>query len=66
MLRRLGLLFAIACVLAGLLFVGQGTGVFPYPRTSFMIGQTPWVTRGVSLITLGLSALVVSRSLGGR
>ncbi len=48
----------------GLLFVGQGTGLFPYPRSSFMIDQSAWAYRGVGLATLGAAAMIVSRSIG--
>ncbi len=47
----------------GLLFLAQGTGYFPYPRSSFMIDQTVWAYRGVGLATLGAACLVVSRSV---
>jgi hypothetical protein len=36
-------------LLAGLLWIGQGTGVFPYPRQSFMISEMPWAYRGLGL-----------------
>ncbi len=55
-----------AMVLSGLLFLGQGTGVFPYPRSSFMIDQTPWAYRGVGLATLGAAVMILSRSVGRR
>jgi hypothetical protein len=53
-------IFAIA---AGLIWVGQGTGYFPYPASSFMINQMPWVYRGAVLALLGLVAVVVSRRM---
>jgi hypothetical protein len=48
-------------VLIGLVWVGQGSGYFPYPSTSFMINETPWVYRGVALAVGGLIAVAVSR-----
>jgi hypothetical protein len=48
-------------VLIGLVWVGQGSGYFPYPSTSFMINKTPWVYRGVALAVGGLIAVAVSR-----
>ncbi len=56
----------IVCALAGLLFLGRGSGYFPYPQSSFMLSDPAWARRGVSLITLGVAALIVSRSLPGR
>jgi hypothetical protein len=44
-------------LLAGLLFIGQGTGYFPYPRSSFMISERPWAYRGAGLVLV--SAVVM-------
>jgi len=49
--------------LIGMVWVGQGTGYFPYPSSSFMINQMPWVYYGVVLAVLGLVAVVVSRRI---
>ncbi len=62
---RLVLMMAgLFALLAGLLFLAQGTGYVPYPRSSFMIGRMLWAYRGVGLATLGVAAMVVSRSIG--
>jgi hypothetical protein len=59
---RTALLVAgIAAALIGLLWVGQGTGYFPYPQSSLMISQTPWIWRGAGLALAGLVAIAVSR-----
>ncbi len=50
-------------LLAGLQFVGQGSGWFPYPRSSFMVGASPWVARGAALAAAGCVLLVVGRRL---
>ena len=42
----------IACVI-GLVWIGQGTGYFPYPQRSFMINQAPWAYRGAGLLITG-------------
>lgn len=47
----------------GVVWMGQGTGYFPYPRSSFMIDQTPWAYRGGVLALAGLVAIFVSRRL---
>jgi hypothetical protein len=57
------LVVGILAVLIGLIWVGQGTGYFPYPATSFMINQMPWVYRGAVLAVLGVVAAVVSRRM---
>jgi hypothetical protein len=57
------LVIGILAVLIGLIWVGQGTGYFPYPASSFMINQMPWVYWGAGLAALGLIALLVSRRI---
>ncbi len=55
------LIIGALAILIGLIWVGQGTGYFPYPAESFMINQTPWVYWGALLAALGLAAVAVSR-----
>jgi hypothetical protein len=57
------LIVGIIAVLIGLVWIGQGTGYFPYPAESFMINQMPWAYRGAVLAVAGLIALVVSRRI---
>jgi hypothetical protein len=57
------LLVGILAGLIGLIWIGQGTGYFPYPSYSFMINQMPWVYRGAGLALLGVIAIVVSRRI---
>ncbi|MET0877165.1 MAG: hypothetical protein ABWY14_08500 [Tardiphaga sp.] len=53
----LGLLaFAI-----GLLWIGQGTGLVAWPRSSFMISQMPWAYYGAALAAAGLGLMWLSR-----
>jgi hypothetical protein len=51
-------------VLLGLVWIGQGSGYFPYPAESFMINQTPWIYWGVILAAAGLIVVYISRRLG--
>jgi hypothetical protein len=51
----------IVLLLAGLVFVGQGSGYFPYPAESFMIGETRWVQYGAAIAVAGLVILLVER-----
>ncbi|MGE0240303.1 MAG: hypothetical protein AB7F09_12855 [Parvibaculaceae bacterium] len=48
-------------VLLGLVWIGQGSGYFPYPAESFMINQTPWIYWGVLLALAGLVLIALSR-----
>lgn len=52
---------AIAAIVIGAIWIGQGTGVFPYPASSFMIDQTPWAYRGAGLALAGLIAAILLR-----
>jgi hypothetical protein len=58
-------LLAVGCVavLMGLVWIGQGSGYFPYPASSFMIDQTPWIYWGIVLAVVGAIAVGVSRRI---
>ena len=47
--------------LIGLIWVGQGTGYFPYPASSFMIDQRPWAYYGLIAMAAGLVAMYMAR-----
>ena len=57
------LVFGVLATLLGLLWIGQGSGYFPYPETSLMINQTPWIYRGAALAVAGVVAILASRRL---
>jgi hypothetical protein len=61
--RRVLLVVGCLALLTGLVWVGQGSGVFPYPASSFMVNQLPWVTRGILLAIGGLLLVGLSRRL---
>ncbi len=63
-LRWIMLGVGILLVLMGVVWIGQGTGVFPYPKESFMIDQRPWVLRGAMLAVVGLVVVLLSRIVG--
>lgn len=48
-------------ILVGLVWVGQGTGYFPYPASSFMINAMPWAYGGAALAVAGIAVVVLSR-----
>ena len=62
-LRGITIGVGILALLMGLVWIGQGTGLFPYPASSFMIDQTPWAYRGAGLALAGIVAIIVSRRL---
>jgi len=51
----------IVLLLAGLVWMGQGSGYFPYPAESFMISQTRWVYYGGGTALVGLVLIIVAR-----
>lgn len=55
------LIVGILATLMGLLWTAQGTGLFPYPASSFMVARTPWIWRGVALAVLGALTILWSR-----
>ncbi|KKX28026.1 hypothetical protein [Rhizobium sp. LC145] len=53
----------ILAILIGLIWIGQGTGLFPYPATSFMINQTPWIVYGALVAIAGALLLWSGRRI---
>ncbi|RDJ13906.1 hypothetical protein [Rhizobium grahamii] len=49
-------------ILVGLVWMGQGSGYFPYPAESFMINQTPWVYWGALAATVGIIVIAAMRN----
>jgi hypothetical protein len=60
-LRNLLLGIGVLAALMGLVWIGQGTGLFPYPPSSPMIDQMPWTYRGFALLMGGIAVCAVSR-----
>jgi hypothetical protein len=58
------LLVGVIAILVGVIWIGQGTGHFPYPSSSFMINDVAWAYYGAALAVLGLIAVAVSRRIG--
>jgi hypothetical protein len=54
-------ILGIVAALIGLVWIGQGTGYFPYPAQSFMVRQTQWAWYGAALLAAGLIAILLSR-----
>ncbi|WP_257170796.1 hypothetical protein [Bradyrhizobium sp. SRS-191] len=53
-MRRFLMIGGLLLLAVGLFWVGQGTGVVVWPRTSFMINQLQWAGYGVGMGALGL------------
>jgi hypothetical protein len=60
-MKALLMLIGIIAVLAGLLFMGQGSGYIPWPAESFMISQTKWIYYGAGIAVVGILLVVMAR-----
>jgi hypothetical protein len=59
---RLTMLIAgVVLILVGAVWIGQGTGYFPYPSSSFMIDQRKWAYGGVAVLVLGVLLIAFGR-----
>jgi MYXO-CTERM domain-containing protein len=58
-----GLLIVIGAiaVLMGMIWMAQGSGIFPYPASSFMIDQSPWIAYGAVLALAGAALIWAAR-----
>lgn len=54
-------LIGIVLLIAGLVFIGQGSGYFPYPASSFMIKQARWIYYGGAIAAVGLLLIVLAQ-----
>jgi hypothetical protein len=57
-MRTLLTVLGIVLVIAGIVFIGQGSSYFPYPAESFMISQTRWVYYGAAIAVAGALILI--------
>lgn len=60
-MRRILTLLGVLAVLMGLVWIGQGSGYFPYPASSFMIDQSPWIAYGAGLAIVGIVLIAIAR-----
>ena len=56
-------IIGVIALLVGLVWIGQGTGIFPYPRSSFMINEVHWAWYGAATAIVGLLLMVYARRL---
>jgi hypothetical protein len=60
-MRTALIILGIILLIAGLVFVGQGSGYFPYPASSFMIRETNWIYYGGGIAIVGVVLLLLAR-----
>lgn len=60
-MRHVATGFGVLALVVGLVWMGQGSGVFPYPASSFMVGDRSWIGWGAVLAVLGIVAIIVGR-----
>ena len=60
-MKSLMLLIGIVVLAAGLLFVGQGSGLVPWRASSFMIRQSEWIYYGGAIAVIGILLIVFAR-----
>ncbi|ARO27430.1 hypothetical protein CO659_05980 [Rhizobium sp. S9] len=65
-MRTIGYVIGLLMILLGLIWIGQGSGYFPYPASSFMIAQTIWVLWGAILAAAGIVVMVIISRLRRR
>jgi hypothetical protein len=60
-MKSLLLIAGILLLALGLLFAAQGSGYFPYPAESFMVGASNWVYYGGAIALIGIVLIFASR-----
>jgi hypothetical protein len=60
-MKALLTLIGLLLLASGLLFIGQGSGLIPWPAESFMISQTRWVYYGGVIAIVGLVLAILGR-----
>ena len=59
-MKSLLTILGIILLLAGLVFMGQGSRYFPYPAESFMIGAKQWIYYGGGIAAVGVVLLLIA------
>jgi hypothetical protein len=60
-MRIVLVVLGMVLIIAGIVFVGQGSGYFPYPASSFMIIAANWVYYGGAIAAIGLILIFIGR-----
>lgn len=56
-------IFGALFVIAGLIWAAQGAGWFPYPRSSFMVDNSRWITIGLATAAVGAILIALARRI---
>ena len=62
-MRRAMAVVGIVAIILGVIWMGQGSGYFPYPASSFMIDQSPWIAYGAMMVVVGAVLFWTSRRI---
>jgi hypothetical protein len=62
-MRRAMAVVGVIAIILGVIWMGQGSGYFPYPASSFMIDQRPWIYYGVMMVVVGAVLFWTSRRI---
>lgn len=65
-LKIVAFILGLLAIAAGLLWVGQGTGVIMWPEESFMLADRTWAVRGAILAAVGCIIVWLARRGNGR
>jgi len=60
-MRLILLALGFIAALTGIVWIGQGTGYFPYPASSFMVGATQWAWYGAVVMLVGFVLIWLSQ-----
>jgi hypothetical protein len=60
-MQTLVTVIGVVLLIAGLVFMGQGSGYFPYPVSSHMINQSRWIYYGAGIAVFGLLIAIFAR-----
>jgi len=60
-MKRLFHVLGVIAIVLGLLWAAQGSGIFPYPSSSFMINDVTWVYYGLATAIAGVVMLSMAR-----
>ena len=60
-MRFLLLSISTIALIVGAIWIGQGTGYFPYPGSSFMINDITWAYVGAGVVAGGFLLIYLAR-----
>ncbi|HEX8447878.1 MAG TPA: hypothetical protein VF649_14850 [Sphingomonas sp.] len=63
-MKTILMILAVAALLVGALWTGQGLGLIHWPASSFMLDQRPWAARGALMMGVGAVLLWMARRRG--